>query len=182
MALKNISANITGAQAANSTISAASPTITMSGTKPATVSAGDMVYDTTKAAILGFVATWVTTTLTLTANSLVAGTGATDLLVFTKPLVAVQWNSAMAVADRAALNALITTPVVNQGPHIGTNMPIVSRKQLPTLAQGVLYQPYRQCSTRLFEGDWIVVDPVTGDIFPLYSQTITVAGTSWIHT
>ena len=86
----------TGQVIANGTISASSPTITIATPGlPSWVSPGQSVFDVTKNAALGTVLTAVGTTLTLSANSLSAGSGSADVLL-------------IADTNIAGLNTLIT--------------------------------------------------------------------------
>lgn len=89
----------------------------------------------------------------------------------TTTLSAVKWNSVMSVADLAALNALIK--------YIDGNSAAPTYKPIPSISQGVLYIPSRG-QLKLFEGDYIGVDPNTGQ--PIVLSAATAAAASWVHT
>jgi hypothetical protein len=79
----------TGNLTAAGTISTSSASITMPQTIPSWVVAGMSVFDVTKNASLGTVASGAgTTTLVLTANSLSAGSGSADVLTISDPNLA----------------------------------------------------------------------------------------------
>ena len=88
----------------------------------------------------------------------------------TTTLSAVKWNSAMAVADLAAFNALVK--------YQGSRAPTTSQP-LPEINQGLLYHPHRGI-WKLFEGDYLALDPVTGEVYVVNSAS--AAGASWVHT
>jgi hypothetical protein len=80
---------VSGTATAASTISASSPTITGPNvsTVPWITASGNSglgwaVYDVTKGAYLGVLTSWIGTTITLNANSASAGSGSTDVLLF----------------------------------------------------------------------------------------------------
>lgn len=88
----------------------------------------------------------------------------------TNTLQAIQWNSAMSVTDLAALNALFK--------YQGTRVP-TTFLPIPQVNQGVLYLGVRG-QIRLAEGDWIGVDPVTGE--SVHINSASAAGASWVHS
>lgn len=96
-------------------------------------------------------------------------------------LKAIQWNSALlataagginSISDLAALNALIKTQKER------AILPPATFQPIPAINQGVLYT--QRGALRLIEGDFIGVDPVTGDVIVL--QAVSAAGASWVHT
>lgn len=91
----------------------------------------------------------------------------------TTTLSAIQWNSVYNVSDLAALNALIKQQT-SQGQKGSTTI-----FPAPTINQGGLFVPARG-HWRLLEGDWLGVDPVTGDVILITAAS--AAGASWVHT
>lgn len=85
-------------------------------------------------------------------------------------LSALKWNSSVNVSDLALLNALIK----QQGSRASTMI-----QPLPTVSQGGLYVPSRG-HWRLYEGDYLAVDPVTGEVIVV--NAASAAGASWVHT
>ncbi|MCI0560289.1 MAG: hypothetical protein MN733_17525 [Nitrososphaera sp.] len=86
-------------------------------------------------------------------------------------LPAIRWNSVMSVADLAALNTFIK--------YIDGNSADPTYIPNPSISQGVLYIPSRG-QVKLFEGDYIGVDPNTGQ--PIVLSAATAAAASWVHT
>lgn len=91
------------------------------------------------------------------------GTAATDTLS------AVEYHAVMSVSDLAELNALAR----DQGTGASTIYPI------PMVQAGMLYVPDRG-TLKLFEGDWIGIDPVTGMMIVI--NAASAAGASWVHS
>ena|SRR5215813_4521415 len=89
----------------------------------------------------------------------------------TTTLTAVQWNPGMSVSDLAAINALIKF----QGTYASTTF-----RPTPVIEQGMIRHPTRGGSWRLVPGDWIGVDPVTGDF--IFITAASAAGASWVHS
>jgi hypothetical protein len=88
----------------------------------------------------------------------------------TNTLTAIKWNSAMAVADLAAFNALLKSP----GTYGSTTF-----FPTPIISQGILYLPGRGQPLKLGEGDWIGLDPVNGTVILI--DPSSAAGASWVH-
>lgn len=98
----------------------------------------------------------------------------------TTTLSAIRWNHALSgvspnasVSDLAALNALIKQQR-SQGQLASTTI-----QAIPSVNQGVLYIPARG-HLRLHEGDYIAVDPVTGEAFVI--NATSAAGASWVRS
>jgi hypothetical protein len=95
----------------------------------------------------------------------------------TTTLSAIRWNSALSgvssnasISDLAALNALMK----QQGSRASTTV-----LPLPTVNQGGLFIPTRG-HFRLYEGDYVAVDPVTGEV--LVINAASAAGASWVRS
>lgn len=87
----------------------------------------------------------------------------------TNTLKAIKWNSSMSVSDLAALNAII----LQQGSRSS-----VTIFPIPSVNQGGLFIPTRG-NLKLYEGDYLAVDPVTGEVYVINS--VSAAGASWVH-
>jgi hypothetical protein len=94
---------VAGNLAAASTISAASPNITMGSSNPGWVIPGMSVFDTTVGFFLGTVLTYSGTALVLTANAAHAGSGGTDNLTFSA------WPQATGTGPASTLNGSAIT-------------------------------------------------------------------------
>ena len=90
----------------------------------------------------------------------------------TTTLPAMQWNSACSVGQLALFNAGVKQ--INQ---FDTNQAV---HPVPEISQGGLYIPSRG-HLKLFEGDWIGYDPVTGEVILISAATAASSGT-WVHT
>src|SRR5215471_1880451 len=92
----------------------------------------------------------------------------------TTTLSAAQWNSAMAVGDLAALNALFK--FISSSASLQPAPASSAFKPNNLIERGLLMHPTRGI-WKLFEGDWIGADPNTGDIIVLSAPTAAAA--SW---
>jgi len=87
----------------------------------------------------------------------------------TTKLPAFQWYSGFnATTYSAKVLALFNADVHQQGKYAPKSTVF---KPLPTIAQGVLYIPWRQCAIQLQQGDVIAADPTTGECFVIDSTT-----------
>lgn len=91
-----------------------------------------------------------------------AGTSTTSVLR------TIKWTTNMNAADLATFNAFATYDYTN-----------TIKKPTPTLTQGMLWDPERG-SQKLFPGDYVVVDPVSGLVFTI--SAAAAAGGSFVIT
>jgi hypothetical protein len=172
MAVVSMASDVVGQSAAGGAFTTASTTITMGGAKPSWFTNGRLyqIWDVTPTggAYVGASSSWSGTTLTLNAASLINSDGAADNLVFIAAQSAVQWYSNFTTADLAALMA--------KTKYQGTYAP-TAFQPLVMVNQGLLSFPTRGGPIKLHQGDWLMVDPVTGELF--FFNTTTGAGASW---
>lgn len=172
MAVVSNASKVAGQNAAGASFTTASTTITMGGSKPSFFTNGTLyqIWDTTISggAYIGASSNWTSTTLTLTAAALANSNGSADNLVFIAAQSAIQWHQAFVTADFATL----TAKVKYQGTYAPTTF-----QPLVQVNQGMLDDPRKGGPTKLYESDWLNVDPVTGELWVI--NTATGAGASW---
>ncbi|PWT78217.1 MAG: hypothetical protein C5B60_01515 [Chloroflexi bacterium] len=95
---------------------------------------------------------------------LTAGTSTTTVLR------ALQWNRNMNPTDLAALHALCTLSYTSANPAYNPGM---------VFDRGMVYYPNRG-ALRLFDGDYIIADPVSGFYWPVNGAAFT--GGSFVHS